>query len=380
MILPTLYKKTSTGAIQFWAISVAHSSTTNDPGASIATTYGQVGTDSPVSTSDRITKGKNVGKKNETNPFQQAEAEALAKWEKQVKKGYVTSIEAAQAGELDALIEGGVVPMLAHKFAEQAHKILYPAYVQPKLDGIRCIAILKDGKCTLWSRTRKLITGVPHIAKFIEENWNGPIIFDGELYNHTYRNNFEKIVSLVRQEEPALGHLAVQYHIYDYVTEGTFEERTRWLDLLLFGKVEENSPLVEVKTCRVESEEDISKWFNDFKSQGYEGCMVRNANGKYVNKRSYDLQKAKEFDDDEFEIIGIEEGRGKLAGHAIFVCRTKDGKEFLAKMSGDTANLKRYFEDHSTWVGKKLTVQYQGITGSAGVPRFPVGIAIRDYE
>jgi DNA ligase-1 len=79
--------------------------------------------------------------------------------------------------------------------------------------------------------------------------------------------------------------------------------------------------------------------------------------------------------DDEFEIVGIEEGRGKLAGHAIFVCRTKEGQEFKAKMKGDTAKLKAYFNNHSLWQGKFLTVQYQNIS-QYGVPRFPVGLRI----
>lgn len=383
MEFPTLYKKTNTGAIQYWRIRVAAISSM-DSGemiGNIVTEYGQVGTDSPQTTFDNIVKGKNSGKKNATTAVEQAEAEALAKWEKQKKKGYVESVTDAEAGKLDDLIEGGIVPMLAHKFSEQAHKIKYPAYVQPKLDGIRCIAILKDGKCTLWSRTRKQITGTPHIVAFIEKNFGGDVVFDGELYNHEYKSNFEKIVSLVRQEEPGEGHEIVQYHVYDYPADEPFEDRTRQLDSMLFYSMQNNGPLVEVETCKIDSEEQVREWFETFRGRGYEGCMVRNAASKYVNKRSYDLQKVKEFDDAEFEIVGIDEGRGKLAGHVgAFVCKMADGKEFLAKMSGDTERLRDYFRDHGLWKGKKLTVQYQGLTGKENVPRFPVGISIRDYE
>ena len=378
MLFPRLFKKTSTDALQYWEIR-----TYNAPnnGGYIETEYGQVNTESPQTTLDLVSKGKNIGKKNETTALQQAEAEAKAKWEKQKKKGYVESPTDALAGEVDVLIEGGIVPMLAHKFAEQGHKIKYPAYVQPKLDGIRCIAILKNGKCTLWSRTRKPINSMPHIVKFIESNFSGNITFDGELYNHKYKTNFEKIVSLVRQEEPGDGHDIVQYHIYDFVSEDTFEDRTRQLDSMLFNSTKINGPLVEVQTCLVKSEDEVNDWFNAFKVQGYEGAIVRNAAGLYVNKRSYDLLKVKGFDDGEFDIIGVEEGRGKLQGHAgAFLCRMSDGKTFLAKMSGDTDRLKDYFTNHKLWEGKRLTVQYQGLTGKEGVPRFPVGIAIRDYE
>lgn len=269
--------------------------------------------------------------------------------------------------------------MLAHKFAEQAHKVKYPAFVQPKLDGIRCIAIVKDGACTLWSRTRKPITSCPHIVQELEAAFQEmDITLDGELYNHEMKSDFEKIVSLVRQEEPGEGHEIVQYHVYDVVNELNFKTRFEGMkplfDMFEFFSIK----LVQTEKCN--SEDDVMTFFDKFRAQGYEGAMMRNSDSKYANKRSYDLQKVKEFDDAEYPIVGIEEGRGKLAGHAIFKLQTDEGKEFLAKMKGDTAQLKKFFDDHSLWTGKKLTVQYQGLTGKEKVPRFPVGVAIRDYE
>ncbi len=377
MKLPRLYKKTSTGAIQFWDIGVIDQRGSNTA-ACIVTEYGQV--DGKVqATSDLISEGKNVGKKNETTPRQQAEAEAKGKWEKKKKSGYVESFDGAGKGEVDELIEGGVVPMLAQKFSEHGHKIKLPCYTQPKLDGIRCIAIIKDGVCTLWSRTRKPITSCPHIVQELEAAFESKDIFlDGELYNHEWKSDFEKIVSMVRQEVPAEGHEIVQYHVYDVVNDGVFAERMEEIDTI-FDNFDFYA-LKKVPTEPVNSENDIMVYFDRFREQGYEGSMLRNEHSKYVNKRSYDLQKVKEFDDAEFPIVRVEEGRGKLAGHAIFVCRTEGGKEFLAKMRGDTAQLKRFFEDHSLWQGKRLTVQYQGITGKEQVPRFPVGVAVRDYE
>ena len=381
MNFPTLYKKTSTGAIQFWDIWVEPDA----QGAAIWTKYGQLDTDSPQTTKDVISKGKNVGKKNETSSGQQAEAEAKGKWEKKKKSGYVESLVGAETGELDDLIEGGVVPMLAHKFSEQGHKITFPCYTQPKLDGIRCIAIVKDGECTLWSRTRKPIHSCPHIVQELEAAFSDRnIIFDGELYNHDMKKDFEKIVHLVRQTEPTEGHEIVQYHIYDLVNDertadSTFEGRLETLEII-FAAYEFES-IKQVETQPVFVEEEIMVYFEEFVKRGYEGSMLRNEKSKYVNKRSYDLLKVKEFQDDEFEIIGIDEGRGKLSGHVVaFKCRTAEGKEFFAKMSGDTKRLRDYFTDHKLWEGKRLTVKYQGLTGKESVPRFPVGIAIRDYE
>lgn len=387
MILPTLFKKTSTGAIQFWTIEhrpcvrkYPDGSLESLPGL-IVTTYGQVGTDSPQVTEDIIRTGKNIGRKNETSVGDQAAAEATAKWEKQKKKGYVISVEAAEADELDAVIEGGIVPMLAHSYDDHAKKIKFPAFIQPKLDGIRCIAILKDGVCTLWTRTRKPITSVPHINRAVEARFKEDITVDGELYNHEMKAEFEKIVSLVRQEEPAEGHEQVLYWIYDTVNEDPFSKRTAKLYESYRHIAVWDSPDRLVPNYQVESDEDIKHYAKVMIRDGYEGVMVRNMESKYVNKRSYDLLKVKEFLDAEFEIVGAEEGRGKLAGHVgAFVCKTDNGKQFLAKMDGKTERLKEYFENPATYLGKKITVKYQGLTGANGVPRFPVGVAIRDYE
>lgn len=372
-----LYKKTSSGAIQFWDI-YGGPNLFGSAGL-IKTVYGQTMTESPQEISELIEIGKNIGKKNETSPIEQAEAEAKSRWEKKKKSGYVENISSAENEELDELIEGGIAPMLAQSFSKHAEKIKYPCATQPKLDGIRCIAILKAGKCTLWSRTRKAITSMPHIIEKIEEIYKEDIILDGELYNHSFKNDFEKIVSAVRKETPEDGYLNVQYHIYDVISDEDFVDRS----LILSGPLGDKdiAPLALVSTHWVSEESQVIDYFNRFKSEGYEGAMLRNVKSKYVNKRSYDLQKVKEFDDAEFPIIGIEEGRGKLAGHVgAFICRTEVGKEFLAKMSGETSNLKKYFEDHSLWNGKLLTVQFQGLTGKEGVPRFPVGLRIRSYE
>jgi DNA ligase-1 len=385
---PRLYKKTNTGAIQYWDIEAIDGEISDDEEfylvGQIDITHGQLGTDSPQVTMDVIEKGKNIGKANETTPYEQAVVEAQAKWEKKKKSGYVESLEMAEKGELDDLIQGGIVPMLAHTFEKQGHKIKYPCYVQPKLDGIRCIAIVKDGKCTLWSRTRKPITSCPHIVEELERIClKQTITFDGELYNHNFKDNFEHIVHLVRQEEPDAECADVQYHIYDLVNSNNFESRKIELEYVFthWKLSEVNTPLVRVETPVVFNEDAVIDYFNSFRGLGYEGAILRNSAGLYVNKRSSDLIKVKEFEDAEFEICGIEEGRGKLAGHVgAFVCRMANETTFRAKMSGETERLRDYFENHSLWEGKRLTVQYQGLTGKEGVPRFPVGLRIREEE
>lgn len=365
-VLPTLYKKTATGADQEWTIWTE--------GNVIVTRWGQVG-GAIQETRDVIETGKNIGRSNETTPEQQAVAEAQSQWEKKLKKGYVQNLEDARAGKVDAIIEGGISPMLAEKFDEQEHKLVYPLYVQPKLDGHRCIAILDEkGKCTLWSRTRKPITSMSHIQAALESLGMHSVIFDGELYNHDYKDRFEELTSFIRNTEFQPGADSVQYHIYDLPSGWTFARR--WHFLLEY--VKGGHPLHIVSTTLAHSREHLMSIMDQCLEAGYEGAMARNAEGLYVNKRSIDLQKVKVFNDAEFPVVGVEEGRGKLKGHAIFVCKTTAGVEFRAKLKGSQAELKKYFDNPGLAIGRQLTVKYQGITNKNGVPRFPVALRFRE--
>lgn len=366
--LPTLYKITSTGATQQWTISVE--------GSTIVKRFGQM--DGKIQEArDLISEGKNVGRANETTPEQQALAEAQSQWEKKLKgKGYVQTLDAALAGETDARVAGGIDPMLAHSFAKQGHKITYPAYTQPKLDGHRCIATRRDGVWTLWTRTRKPITSLPHIIATLEawqpaDAWD--ITLDGELYNHDYRDHFEDLTSFIKRPVPKPGHEVVEYHVYDIVTERSFSDRAKFLR----GPQTIGHPIVMVDTRIVNDEDEAMEAFDAYTAQGYEGSMLRNADSLYEFKRSYGLQKVKEFADAEYKITDVTEGRGKMAGKAIFVCETPAGQPFRVKMKGTLDSLCQYVDDPSLALGRMLTVQYQALTAD-GIPRFPIGLRLQE--
>ena len=366
----TLYKKTSTGAIQEWQVRVDEINGI----ATIINYYGQVGGKIQES-QEQVLEGKNTGKTNATTAREQAELQAQSRWVKQLKKGYVQNIEDAQAGKIDDVIEGGIAPMLAHKFNEQGHKIKYPALAQPKLDGHRCIYVENDGQANLWSRTRKPINSAPHIVDAVFNNAPCKIL-DGELYNHDYHNNFEELSSLIRQEEPKPGYENIQYHVYDFPDNSmTNFERYEYLESLKPHFV--HTPIHIVETIVVNDEDELMAAFEHFLAEGYEGCMVRNMDGLYVNKRSYDLLKIKEFDDSEFKIVGIKVGtKGSMAGKAVFTCQNGD-VTFDVKLKGNMDELTKYANDPSLVIGKILTVKYQGFT-KYGQPRFPVGMRFRE--
>jgi DNA ligase-1 len=375
---PKLFKKTSTGAMQGWEIRVEEL----DGIATIICNYGQVGGKIQES-KEQVLEGKNIGRANATTPIQQAEIQAESDWKGKLKKGYVLDSDDAQAGKTDDIIEGGIFPILAHKFWEQGHKIKFPALAQPKLDGHRCTSQYENGIVTLWSRTRKPITSVPHIAEALA-NCGLADRFDGELYNHEYKENFEDLTSFISQEEPKEGYEVVQHHVYDLALPN-LTNYDRYLLLEGLRPVFENTPIHIVETRIVNSKEELMLAYEDFMEQGYEGAIVRNFDGKYVYKRSYDLQKVKVYDDDEFRIVGIKVGtKGTMAGKAVFICeRTREdqqlpeGVTFDCKLKGDMEKLKEYADDKSLVVGKIVTVQYQGYTRKNKKPRFPVALRFR---
>jgi DNA ligase-1 len=364
-ILPTLYKKTSTGATQMWSIGVD----TN----TIIVNFGQI--DGKIQRTEEVIKnGKNVGRVNATTPEEQALAEATAKWEGKIKKGYVEDVARAEAGEKD--IDGGYDCMLAHKFADHGHKIKYPAYTQPKLNGHRCLAIIDNGVAKLYSRTRKPITSCPHIIEELQKIYLiGYHEIDGELYNHSYRDNFEELASLIRQETPAANCTEVQYHVYDKPSKDGFNKRTDTLYGNIHGYEMLNGMckyIIFTETVSVKNEDVMINAFESFLKRGYEGGMARNSDGEYQGKRSYNLQKIKEFQDADYPIVGIEEGRGGYAGCGIFLCKNLVGDTFSAKMRGPKEQLALFLNNPKLWTNKTLVVKYQYIS-KYGIPIFPIG-------
>lgn len=383
---PTLYKKTATGAMQFWTIGVDERYFGKSEGV-IVTIFGQVGTDKPQKTEDSIFEGKNVGKKNETTPVEQAIKEAEAQWLKKKKKGYVEDEKEALASRVDAsIILGGTNPMLAENFNKQGQKISLPCYGQPKFDGIRCIATIEEGKASLWTRTRKPIRTAPHIISYLEELFpDQTLTFDGELYNHDLRDQFNTLISMIRPDEPRDNYEDIHFYIYDIVDELLpYEERYR--KLWNIHRKRFMKPLVAVPSTLLRTREEIVSYFEKCLDEGYEGTMLRNTDGRYIGRRSPDLQKIKDIpeagqsaeEDDDFRIVGIEEGKGKLRGHVgSFRCETKAGVSFTAKLKGKLEFLKTCFDNPSLWENAWLVVRFQGYTKD-GKPRFPRGLRIRE--
>lgn len=361
--LPTLYKLTNANKIQTWSICYGPDP---DCGARYTVTFGQL--DGKLQTTTTyIDSGKNLGRANATNPLSQAESEARALWVKQRdRKGYTEDIPT----------EKPFRPMLAKSYEDVAHKIIYPAYAQVKLDGIRCITFIKDNKIVYLSRTGKEFKALRHLDPYLFPLLKDGRVLDGELYNHSFWSNFQSLVSAIKRDAPSNLTKHIQYHVYDCISDDDYSER--------FKIVREcdNEYVKFVGVDEVTSVDMIDKLHDEYVRLGYEGLILRNKRGPYeLNKRSSNLIKYKKFNDAEFEVVGAEENVGKQAGECTILCKTFENKIFGVKPLGSTEVRRQYWEDFNNGklVGKLLTVRYFGLTDD-NIPRFPIGVTIRDYE
>ena len=276
-----------------------------------------------------------------------------------------------------------IKPMLAHKVNENRIDFSEKVFIQPKLDGVRCI-FTKDGA---YSRTGKEFHNLQHIKidleKFFDQQPNA--VLDGELYNHDLRDDFEQIISFVRKQKPTdedrlNAHRLIQYHVYDMIAEGpSYEDRLNWL---LSSKYLWSDSVISVETIQVHKyEEAANVHYDGFLKQNYEGSILR-LNGPYEQKRSYNLQKFKDFSDDEATIIGYEEGKGKRTGTlGKFLMVDDNGIEFgCPPGKGYNYNaLEIILGNIHSYIGQRATFTYFERT-KAGNYRHPMFKCIRNYE
>jgi DNA ligase-1 len=276
------------------------------------------------------------------------------------------------------------------------------------------------------TRNGKKIDAIPHILHSLEEFFeeNPYAVLDGELYNHDLRDNFNKITSLVRKQKPVRtkndtdksfekkekefaerceeAKEIIEYWIYDTPTIASRSGTTELVKDMI--TVDDNvifyqdDPFIErfneiimwfydrydyvavVPTFEAEDKEHLDDYYGKYLDEGFEGQMVRASESGYENKRSKNLLKRKEFIDEEFKVIDIEEGAGNRTGTAKhLVCKNKDGKTFHSNIKGTFDYLEEILKNKKDYIGKLATIKFFQYTPD-GIPRFPYAIAFRDYE
>ncbi len=297
-------------------------------------------------------------------------------------------------------------------------------FVQPKLNGIRCIWIYKDeNSFGLFTRKGKPILAVDYIVDEllkVTRYFGSQCVLDGELFTKSTSDkkiSLQKIVSSVRRteniEEP---NYDIGFQIFDgmfpemgsnYMIE-SFTQRYGYL-ISRFLQAKQNVKIEHLEICETrrvdfgnaKSEEDFDVYRNL-----HEGTIMRAGNGIYEpNKRSHNVLKVKKFQDAEFKVVGVtpattytkqvvekntpgaKEYRDgtwykdvdpiELDKLGSLICETADGRTFMVG-SGFSDELRDELWQNQP-IGQQVTVQFQELSDD-GIPLFPVFIAIRDYE
>lgn len=403
--MTTLYKRDKKGKVRAWTIE--------HDAVSYWTISGIYPDGKMTKTAPTFVEQKNVGKVNETSLEQQVLNEVASKIQYQIDQGFTYDIPTE---------EKRFEVSLANKYQDriEKNKLDFPYIVEPKLDGVRCYIKMVDGVIRMFSRKHKEFVSCPHIAKneFVQKFFETypDAILDGELYNHELKDDFNKIVSLVKKTKPKFEDLVesaklVQYHCFDsyYPSEPQLfytERKTRLLNILQqnnwvghhFDDVNKgNFYLVGVGWVHyfiggwklelshdVNSETLVENYIETIVNRGYEGIMLKK-DVPYFFGRSFDMLKYKKFFDKEYRIVDFEEGNGNLVGiAAAVICETEDGQTFKAGVMGTQDYARDLFTNKDLYKGKMATIVYQALTpmkdGKGGVPRFGKMREIRNYE
>lgn len=400
----TLYKLSKLGKVLEWTIEW------ND--VSYWTVTGEKD-GAKVTSSPTFVEQKNVGKSNETSLSEQVENEVSSKIQHQMDGGYTEDLP---TGERRFEVS------LAEKYQDRVNKgrADYPYIVQPKLDGIRCYIKYdqEQGVKRAYSRNHKPFYTVcfanASIMSAIFAKYPD-IILDGELYDHELKDNFNKIVSLVRKTKPTHDDIyelqeLIRYNCFDcYIPSqpelSYIERNSKLLEIvqslpddkldgdcfrlvmscgIVGNTVKEWRDLKEYSAVMADNHEDVEKYIQKYTDEKFEGVMLKKDTA-YFFGRDKNLLKFKRFIDREFVILDIEDGKGNKAGIGANVVCSVNGNRFKAGINGTVEYAKELFKNKDKYIGKLCTVKYQELTpekedGTGGVPRFGKMVAIRDYE
>lgn len=340
---------------------------------------------------------------------EQARLEYNSHLKKYTDKGYKllpSSIKINNAVAVEAFVEehlgNGVTDsngFKKHMLAKQADKVATSVfdkikywYGSRKIDGVRCSFYWKDGEVRTASRggsdydaSTSFMRHNPKLIQFFEEHPD--IVLDGELYKHG--KSLQQISGAARLEKDTAGMDWLEYYIYDVMDNTkTFEERLDILhditDELNLGFNPEREWDDRELKFQIVPQETVVGWANiqklhdKYVGEGFEGIVIRDPSKVYnFGGRTNAMIKVKMYKDAEFEIVGYSEGL--RPEDMVFVCKTKEGKEFEAKPMGLRELKWEYLDRMDEIIGKMATVKYFCLSDE-GCPLQPVLKCIRDYE
>ena len=250
-------------------------------------------------------------------------------------------------------------------------KVEYPCYIQPKFDGVRCVVIVDDkGNVETLSRNGKPLYNIQ--PEIIEELSQFPgMIFDGEAI--TDGGDFNLSVGVIhRKNDNAIMSNLI---LFDVFNKSDLDKKTCTLHYgerhIRLSTLVEKTPVASREI--VNSKEEAELKYKDYRAQGHEGAILKKIKGKYTFKRTSDWMKVKPIVEDEFEICGFKEGRGRLKGMlgAIFI-KTQQGTKTQVGGGFSDEQRKYLWGIREELAGETVEVEYMEYTpaGRLRHPRF----------
>ena len=357
---PTLYGKDTKGNIKEWSVYTDE--------ATVTVAHGRLG--GKITTKSYTAEGKNVGRSNETTPVEQAELEALAKWTKQLKRGYYHTVEEAQLHE-------PFTPMKCQDYKDFQHKVRFPGYAQYKLNGLRSM-INEDGEClSKAGEVYKLPAHWKCIPDFIQQELGQPL--DGEVFAGLGVLSLQVINGAWKKYKPGITE-QLGYYVYDIpVPDVPFKERVNLLEQLAARIVQLGlQDLIHVvHTERIENQEQLDAFYAVALADKAEGIVYRNEDGVYeFGKRSYDVIKRKPRATMEVKVLSAVSDKN---GDGVLTGVTKDDKivEFLMRKDSHPTINYRKADNASQLIGQFVEIEYEELS-DAGIPTKPVGVRVRE--
>lgn len=256
---------------------------------------------------------------------------------------------------------GFVMPMLAQHSKDQRAINFNDCFVQPKLDGHRCLVNSSDA----YTRGGKIIDTIPEIQD--ELSVPEGVTLDGELYYHGVP--LQTVASWAKRRQPDT--LKLQLHVYDIIIEGVpYRERLRMLQEM----VPETQFTTLVPTFRFNPEFTPGHYWRMMRDNDYEGAILRPGSGLYEpGKRSKSLLKVKKRFDDEFECVDVIPDK---VGHGKLIIKTARGQEFKTVAPGDHYQKRQTLENKEQYIGRFVTCEYAELSLD-GIPQHCVAIRWR---
>lgn len=282
----------------------------------------------------------------------EAETEASRRYNKKVnREGYTP--------DLTVVIQ----PMLALPFEEHGMKLPDKVFIQPKLDGIRCLAT-KEG---LLSRRADRITSLPHIEEALSSLPEG-VILDGELYRHGW--DFQEHLSAIKRDNASPASLKVRYWVYDIICDLPYRIRYE-----MISKLVDKTYYTHLIPNELIGLNKVKDYLNYHPYNEYEGVILRDPKPGYIQHRTPSLQKLKRFDQEEYCIVDTTAAtRGREKDCIIFICATKEGSIFKVRPKMPLEKRRLLYMHKTNLKGFFCKVEFQGYSTN-GIPRQPIGLA-----